>query len=234
MTPFFRSFLGAAIASFVALSCAHAQTVTTQPQTITIPAYTVTVTVPAKTIVIPGQTNPVAGPVITPPPPPPPPPPPVTGTTFTVYANGVFHWQGDYSWGNPISITYNDTSGAPVVGPFDIKVAGYGGFQPYAQGNNFDTTPYKYLMFDLKPTVNGQLWDTGFEAVGDVPVGVLIDVLKYGPAPVAGKWATYKIPLGVGGYLIPVGSHIYKFMVQDQNTGGTANVWYVDNISFTN
>ncbi len=189
--------------------------------TFTIPAQTVTVTIPAQTITIPAA-------VVVPPPP----PPVTTGATFVVYAKGVFHWQGDYSWGNPIVITYNDTSGSPVPGPYDIKVAGYGGFQPYAQNNDFDTTPYKFLSFDLKPAANGQLWDSGFEAVGDVPTGVLIDVLKFGPAPIAGKWATYKIPLGVGGYAIPVGSHIYKFMIQDQGSVNP-NTWYVDNIIFS-
>jgi hypothetical protein len=158
------------------------------------------------------------------------------GATFWIYQKGTFRWQGDYSWG--VRVNFRDTSGEPAEGRHDIAVTGIGGFQPYAQGNDFDTTPYKYLIFSLKPTIAHQTWDSGFEAVGDVPTGIVVDVLKYGPVPVVGQWGTYKIPLGAGGYQIPFGSHIYKFMIQDQTAdqpalGLATNLWYVDNIAFT-
>jgi hypothetical protein len=158
------------------------------------------------------------------------------GKTFWIYRKGTFYWQGDYSWG--VKVDFRDTSGEPIEGRHAIAVTGIGGFQPYAQGNDFDTTPYKYLVFSLKPTIAHQTWDSGFEAVGDVPTGIVVDVLKYGPAPVVGQWGTYKIPLGAGGYQIPFGSHIYKFMIQDQTAdqpalGLKTNLWYVDNVALT-
>ncbi len=70
-------------------------------------------------------------------------------------------------------------------------------------------------------------------------VGVKINVTDYGASPpVIGQWNQYKIPLGAGGYQIPAGTHIYKFMLQDQTANmsgynGPTNVWYVDNIEFT-
>ncbi len=158
------------------------------------------------------------------------------GGTFQVYTNGVFDWQGDYSWG--VTINYKDTSGSPLSGPYDISVTGIGGFQPYATNYDFDPSPYKYLVVSLKPTIPNQKWDSAFYAVGDVLTGHGVNVLNYGPAPVVGQWTTYKIPLGAGGYEIPAGTHIYKFMFIDQTadvqgSGYTTNRWYVDNLYFT-
>ena len=155
--------------------------------------------------------------------------------TFLVYGNGVFHWQGDWSWG--VSINYKDTNGAPLSGPYDIGVTGIGGFQPYATNYNFNPSPYKYLVVSLKPTIPNQKWDSAFYAVGDVLTGHGVNVLNYGPAPVVGQWTTYKIPLGSGGYNIPAGTDIYKFMFIDQtadqtNSGYSTNRWYVDNLYF--
>ena len=156
-------------------------------------------------------------------------------TQFPVYINGVFHWQGDYSWG--VSINYKDSNGAPMSGPYDVGVTGIGGFQPYATNYDFDPSPYKYLVVSLKPTVANQKWDSAVYAVGDVLTGHGVNVLNYGPAPVVGQWTTYKIPLGSAGYNIPAGTHIYKFMFIDQtadqtNSGYSTNRWYVDNLYF--
>ncbi len=155
---------------------------------------------------------------------------------FWIYHRGSFTWQGDYSWG--VKVDYRDASAGPAEGKYAISVSGVGGFQPFAQNNDFDPSRFKYLTFSLKPTLPGQIWDSGFEAVGDVPVGKLISLASYGPKPVPGQWATYKIPLGEGGYQIPHGTHIYKFMIQDQTAdqAGTkykTNLWYVDDIAFT-
>ncbi len=155
---------------------------------------------------------------------------------FWVYRLGAFNWQGDYSWG--VKIDYRDASAGPAQGKYAISVRGVGGFQPYAQNNDFDPSRFSYLTFSLKPTLPDQLWDSGFEAVGDVPVGKLINLASFGPKPVVGQWGTYKIPLGEGGYQIPRGTHIYKFMIQDQTAdqpGGKykTNLWYVDDIAFT-
>ncbi|MGA2189123.1 MAG: hypothetical protein ABSH33_11350, partial [Steroidobacteraceae bacterium] len=161
-------------------------------------------------------------------PPPPPPPPPPAGTSW-VYYNGVFDWPGDYSY--VASPNYADTSGDPLSGPYDIKVTlegAYGGWLPYAKNWDFNSTGYTKLTFALKPTVNNQVWWVYFVKVGDVPVGIYLDVSKYGPAPVAGQWATYTVPLADLGVL---GTDIYKFCIQDQ-TGLSNNSWYADNVGF--
>jgi hypothetical protein len=74
--------------------------------------------------------------------------------------------------------------------------------------------------------------------VGDKLTGHGVNVLNYGPEPVVGQWNTYKIPLGAGGYEIPHGTHIYKFMFIDQtadqtDSGYSTNRWYVDNLYFS-
>ncbi|MDB6104060.1 MAG: hypothetical protein JWO52_4059 [Gammaproteobacteria bacterium] len=164
---------------------------------------------------------------------PPPPVPPPVGASFSVFQAGVFHWGGDYSWG--VTLNYRDTAGAPRPGPFDIAVTGIGGFQPYATNFDFDPSPYRFLNFSLKPTIAMQTWQSHFYAVGDIAEGALVNVLNFGPTPVIGQWAAYKIPLRLGGYELPA-SHIYKFMIQDQTAdqgGFTTNKWYVDNIYFS-
>src|SRR5262249_24408806 len=123
---------------------------------------------------------------------------------------------------------------------YDISAKGNnGGFQPHAVNDEFDTTNYKYLVISLKPTIGNKKWISGFYASGDVPKGVLVNITDYGPAPVVGQWNTYKIPLGAGGYQLPAGLHVYKFMTQDQTANqsgysGPTNVWYADDIAFTN
>ncbi|MDB6102961.1 MAG: hypothetical protein JWO52_2960 [Gammaproteobacteria bacterium] len=169
-------------------------------------------------------------------PPPPVPPPGSSGAQLWVYQNGTFYWPGDYSWG--VKVNYKDTAGGPKSGPFDISVTGIGGFQPFATNYDLDVSPYKYLIFSLKPTIANQQWASAFYQIGDVATGVKLNVLNYGPAPVVGQWTTYKIPLGAGGYQIPAGLHIYKFMVQDQTadqsgSGYATNHWYVDDIHFS-
>lgn len=154
--------------------------------------------------------------------------PPASGTSW-VYYNGVFDWPGDYSY--EAVPNYSDTSGAPLSGGHDIKVtltSAWGGWLPYAQNWSFNSAGYTKLTFALKPTVANQSWQVFFVKVGDVPVGIYVDPTKYGPAPVAGQWNTYTIPLSDLGVL---GTTIYKFGIADQ-TGLSNNVWYVDNVGF--
>ena len=161
-------------------------------------------------------------------------PPPPSGA-FWVYYNGVFNWGGDYSFA--ASISYNDTSGVPLSGAADIAVTitgSYGAWQPFAGGTvpmwNFNDNGYTYLTFALKPTVANQQAQIYFMKVGDIPVGIDIDPFsgKYGPAPKAGVWATYKIPLSDLGV---ANTSVYKFAIQDQ-TGLGHNVFYIDNVGF--
>jgi hypothetical protein len=51
----------------------------------------------------------------------------------------------------------------------------------------------------------------------------------YGPAPVAGQWGTYKIPLSE---FALTNRLILKFTIADV-TGLDANLFYVDDIGFT-
>jgi aryl-phospho-beta-D-glucosidase BglC (GH1 family) len=188
----------------------------------------------------------------TPPPPPPSPVPPPGGTgsagsAFWVYRNGVFSWGGDYS--SNATPNYKSTAGNPETGSYDISVAvtgAWGLWQPYAGGTvptwDFNAAGYNYLTLDLKPTVTGQVWHLYFMQVGDKLIigpnggAEVVDVSKYGPAPVVGKWATYKIPLSAvltqhstGSAVLVTG--VYKFAIQDQ-TGRSRNTWYVDNVGF--
>lgn len=156
------------------------------------------------------------------------------GSTFWVFRNGVFSWGGDYSFS--AIPNYKDTTGNPQTGPYDIAVSvvgRWGGYQPYAGGTvphyAFDDRGYQYLVFDLKPTVANQVWHCMFHSVGDVAIGQPLRINNYGPAPVVGKWATYKIPLSDLGVL---NTTVYKFFIQD-TTGLPTNLFYVDNVGFT-
>jgi hypothetical protein len=129
--------------------------------------------------------------------------PKATQSTFDVYYGGVFNWGGDYSYSAYAS--YQDTSGVPESGADDIAVTvtgSNGGFQPYA-GNtvpqwDLEAGSFGYITMDLKPTIGGQDWH--LSAISRLPPGdvypwAAVDLLNYGPAPVPGVWATYKVPL---------------------------------------
>lgn len=166
---------------------------------------------------------------------------------FWVYYNGVYNWGGDYS--TDASINYQSTAGNPESGSYDIAVtinSQWGLWAPYAGGTvplwDFNSTGYNYITMDLKPTVANQVWQFYFMQVGDVPIigsngqQIMINLADYGPAPVAGQWATYKIPLSAVLTQYSSGSavyetNIYKFGLQDE-TGLSNNTWYVDNVGF--
>ena len=159
-------------------------------------------------------------------------PPP---SVFWVYYNGVYNWGGDYSY--EATPNYQDTSGDPLEGPYDIAVtinSPWGGFLPYAGGTvplwNFNDVGYTYLTFAFKPTIANQKAQVYFVKVGDIPVGIDINIFsgEYGPAPQPGVWATYKIPLSELGVL---NTSVYKFAIQDM-TGTAGHVFYLDNIGF--
>jgi hypothetical protein len=128
--------------------------------------------------------------------------------TFWVYNDGVFNWQGDFSYpGGSITIDYADTAGVPESGAADISVSftlEHAGFQPYA-GNtttswDMEGGSFHYISLDLKPTVEGQVWEMFVLSrlpPGDVAAWSLVQLANYGPAPVVGTWATYKLPLSV-------------------------------------
>jgi hypothetical protein len=126
--------------------------------------------------------------------------------TFWVYSNGVYNWAGDFSYpAGEININYADTSGVPESGPFDIEVsysAAGSGFQPYAGKTtttwDMEGGSFNYISLDLKPTINADSWRIVMISrlpPGDVYPWSAVQLSSYGPAPVAGNWATYKIPL---------------------------------------
>lgn len=155
------------------------------------------------------------------------------GSTSWVYYNGVFKWPGDWSFA--ATANYQDTKGVPIEGPYDIAItvtSQWGGWQPYAPGQVFDTTPYKYLILSLKPTVANQTWGVDFMSAGDTPDGPqLQDISPYGPpgGAVVGQWGTYKIPLSA---FQLTDTSVLKFAIQDK-TGLSSNVFYVDNVGFS-
>lgn len=151
--------------------------------------------------------------------------PPPVATTW-VYHNGALAWN-DNSYG--ATANFADTVGAPVSGTKDIAVTtqAYGGLE-VSVPTPLDATLYDRLTVSLKPTVANQAWQLWFRKVGDVAVGINVDLSKYGPAPVVGKWATYVIPLAdVGALGIP----LYKFSIQDFS-GLAKGLWYADEIGF--
>ena len=56
------------------------------------------------------------------------------------------------------------------------------------------------MSLDLKPTISSDQWELFIISrlpPGDVYPWSNVNLSNYGPAPVAGQWATYKIPLSV-------------------------------------
>ncbi len=203
--------------------------ITAAATTVNIPLQ-VTVTPTQVTIVVPGQTTVLPVPAA-PIQPIPPTIPPAAGTSWGYY-NGVFSWAGDYSYA--ATINYSSTATPAISGSKVIAVtlkSAWGAWQPYMASNwIYPTTGYTKLTFSLKPTVANQKWNVFFIGVGDVPLapGCGKNVLSYGPAPVVGQWATYTVPLAD---LCVLNQNVYKFDIQDQ-TGLSANVWYIDNVGF--
>ncbi len=162
----------------------------------------------------------------------------IAAATLWVYYNGVFNWGGDWSW--EATINYQDTAGKPLDGPYDIAVdvtSGTGGWQPYknalCQSNLadcFDTSPYKYIVMALKPTVAGAVWAVGILSSGDTFDGSVGNIAQYATTagcPTVGQWCNYKIPLSAFNL---TDLNILKFNIQDQS--GPA-VFYVDDVGFT-
>lgn len=226
-TPNFIAFAFLTLFSIFVFTFAFSQTVSVPPQTITvtIPAQTVTVTLPGQTIAV------VPAPVVVPPPVII--PPPASSGVAWGYHAGVFSWAGDYSYA--AKINYADTVGLSGGKAIAVTLSSsWGAWQPFMAANwKYSTAGYTKLTFALKPTQPNQHWQVFFVGVGDValPYACVKDVLKYGPAPVVGQWATYTVPLAdmcVGG-----GIDVYKFDIQDQ-TGLLSNTWYVNDVGFTN
>jgi hypothetical protein len=159
-------------------------------------------------------------------------------STYWVYHNGAFRWPGDWSW--EANIDYSDTSGAPALGRHDIAVTitgGTGGWQPYVSTtcqyratDCFDITPYKFMVFALKPTVGDARWAVNILSAQDKPDGRVNDISTFAQSPqcpTVGHWCSYKIPLSAFDLKNP---KVLKFSIQDES--GPAR-FYVADVGFT-
>jgi hypothetical protein len=124
--------------------------------------------------------------------------------TCWMYHNGVNDIPGDFS---STVQDYKDTTGVPQSGTTDISITSksmWGYTQPYSGAPlspawALDINAFTYMTLDLKPTLPRQSWNLSINSrvpPGDVyPKAQVILPGKYGPRPVVGKWATYKVPL---------------------------------------
>jgi hypothetical protein len=122
------------------------------------------------------------------------------------YQNGVSAWgNNDLSYGTIVE-NYSSTGGNPQNGKYDVSVDFVaGGFQPAVHSPQaplwtLEIGAFNYFTIDINPgpTVTDTL---NFGTVTRLPPGDVygwhpgVNIFNYGPAPVANKWATYKIPL---------------------------------------
>ncbi|MGA2619207.1 MAG: hypothetical protein ABSF26_16485 [Thermoguttaceae bacterium] len=121
-----------------------------------------------------------------------------------MYRNGVNNIPGDFS---STVQNYKDTAGVPQSGTTDISITSrsmWGYTQPFSGAPisppwALDINAFKYMTLDLKPTLPKQSWNLCI--ISRVPPGDIYNKAqvilpgKYGPTPVVGKWATYKVPL---------------------------------------
>lgn len=124
--------------------------------------------------------------------------------SYWAYYNGVFSWPGTFS---ATTDNFSDTTGVPEEGPFDVSVTANSVSaytQPFSGPPStplyaLDIGGFAYMTIDLKPTVANQTWR--LDIISRVPPGDMYNNAyvqlpgKYGPAPVVGQWATYKVPL---------------------------------------
>lgn len=160
--------------------------------------------------------------------------PPAAGVSW-VYHNGAKQGVFDMDVSFAGSANYSDTVGNP--GGLDIAFTGSqynGGWQlmssrcQSSQASCLDTTQFKYLILQIKPTVTGQKFQIGFMSAGDTPDGPVIDISAYGPQAVAGTWGAFKIPLSAFGL---TNTSILKFWLQGNTQGATK--WYINEVGYS-
>jgi len=161
-----------------------------------------------------------------------------------VLSAGKFYWSGNFNYGGCVEKD-RVTFAGKVASQFTATAlpSGGGGWLPYKSApSHFDTKGYNYYVVTLAPTRAGQTWQLVTpENAGDQPVpgATSVTIEKYGPAPVPGVWATYKVPLHEGGLNLPVGVVFWKVGIQDQMPYGSQpanakdNVWYIADARFT-
>jgi hypothetical protein len=175
---------------------------------------------------------------------PPPPPPPPALADYVILQDGKTFYKGNWNYGNLM-----ETDGVTFAGELCSEFiatasGGGGGYLPYFELPNIDTTGYNYRRLRMASTRPGQVWlavqpymhapnptDTG-----DLPVPGTssVNVNSFGPTPVPGEFFDYYIPLRAGGYNMNPTQVIKKAGIQDQiNSGGGNptlghnNTWYI-------
>lgn len=125
--------------------------------------------------------------------------------------NAYVFYQGISNTGNADlnfggTTTYNNTINAQPGSPFCIQQVN-GGFQPSADFSFsphwvFNTGAYNFWTFDMNPGTSGIVSGVmlgnarrqGFINNDIFGVAPTIDMIPYGPVPVANTWGTYKVP----------------------------------------
>jgi hypothetical protein len=134
-----------------------------------------------------------------------------------MYLNGVKNLAGDFTGSGETTNYENSTTSGYNGGTKDILITSsvpWGYFIPYWSADYKLPNPgWTNLLLSLKPSITGDTFGIHAERVGDSPLPS-VELLKYGPAMVAGKWGSYVIPLkdlGVYGdatlYKIVLGTH---------------------------
>jgi hypothetical protein len=158
-----------------------------------------------------------------------------SGVTW-MYLNGVKTLAGDFTGSGESTNYQNSTTSGYNGGTKDILITSsvpYGYFIPYWAANYQLPNPgYTYLLLSLKPSITGDTFGMHAERVGDSPLpGIELITASgnsYGPAAVAGKWGSYKIPLKDLGVLGD--ATLYKVVIATHT--GSADSWELDAIGF--
>lgn len=156
-----------------------------------------------------------------------------------IYVNGKFYWPGDWSWGTPAPIVNYAAPGGLDGTCVEFQENGtYSGWQPYAPLVNGNPEllqgSQNFLYMSIKATKPAS-WQSGWmqtvaaTPTEDVSVGITVNLAGYAVGAVHDGFQDYKIPLGTGGYGLPAGVLLRKFMVQD-DTGDGTNTFYFDRV----
>lgn len=218
--------------------------VTVTAQTVKIPAQTVPVSISVDLTTLAAAVAQILAPPVVVTPPPPPPPPPPTGTSYSVYSNGVLGG-GDGNWVsnfNNAADTVNpkDTSQPYPGQQFDLKLTigeQWGMWLPYSNNppQSFPMAPYKTVEFDVLAPKDNAPASIAFIPAGDETSPLALTVqfpnAKYGPEFSATSYVHVSIPVADFGIPNFPGENVYKFGFQDQS-GTVGGVWRFANVEF--
>jgi hypothetical protein len=153
-----------------------------------------------------------------------------------MYLDGAKTLAGDFTGGGETTNYQNSTTSGYNGGTMDIRITSsvpWGYFIPYWASNyQLPNLGYTYLLLSIKPSITGDTFGIHAERDGDSPLpGIELVTAtgnSYGPAAVAGQWASYKIPLkDLGVFGDPT---LYKVVMATHT--GTADSWEMDAIGF--